>query len=550
MMLPLFAVPSSPATVPSGPIRLKDDPRMAALKTRLVFEEMRLERRERRERRREAKEAREVARGGGLRAGDKPRRDVVDEDSPARPSAAAQSPALPGRARRNGAASLQSVQGLPVNQLVNCKPAFQDSAMQAEASIAMLGASGLCSWNDGEGFRTGGDVQTSAWTIDAGLTWHPLALPHPGGAPAQYWVGDPVIAANEKLGTFCLAGLTMPSALGSGVAVARGHFSGGAFAWDGVTVVRNDPSGALFFDKEWVVADSSSGNLYLVYTTLTAAGADSILFQRSFDGGLTWTCPVAVAWYQAGANTGVQGARVAVGPAGEVTLTWMEFGTSDVDFIRVLRSVNHGVSFGVTRTVAAEHSNIGSGAPGFNRNRGITFPAIAVDRSTGPHRGRTYVTWNETINFYDDYLGPYWNRGEIENNGTFSKASPLTAGEVLHGRCSSSTDVDHWAFVGQQGVTYVFYLDSLSATLKYSLRVFCSDTLTRLAYSGDPVYPGQSGLIVWTAPATAIYALRVFPAGGSGGYRIYTGADDPSPGDRAGDQRDVGLTWADDPYAG
>jgi hypothetical protein len=76
--------------------------------------------------------------------------------------------------------------------------------------------------------------------------------------------------------------------------------------------------------------------------------------------------------------------------------------------------------------------------------------------------------------------------------------------------------------------------------MDYYMRVFCgADSSTRLAFSGSPYARGRTGLIVWTAPSTATYYLRFAPNDTVGGYRVQTGVDAPSPGERARDQRDV-----------
>ena len=74
----------------------------------------------------------------------------------------------------------------------------------------------------------------------------------------------------------------------------------------------------------------------------------------------------------------VQGSRVAVGPNGEVHAVWSALETDpaiDTDHFRYRRSTDFGASFGPELTCANFVSNFGTGAPGFNRNRGITFPA-------------------------------------------------------------------------------------------------------------------------------------------------------------------------------
>ena len=58
---------------------------------------------------------------------------------------------------------------------------------------------------------------------------------------------------------------------------------------DGVSMVASGPSASQFFDKQWVAADSSNGNIYVTWTLFTTTSA--IWFARSTDGGNTWSAP-------------------------------------------------------------------------------------------------------------------------------------------------------------------------------------------------------------------------------------------------------------------
>jgi hypothetical protein len=171
---------------------------------------------------------------------------------------------------------------------------------------------------------------------------------------------------------------------------------------------------------------------------------------------------------------------------------------------------------------ATEFTNYPTGAPGFNRPRGITFPSIAGRPQPGPHRGRITLAWNESLNFYDDLFAVTPRKAEVEANNAFAGATPFTIGSNLEGALSRG-DLDCWSFSATQGTTYQFYVDSLRSALWYSLRVFCgADTATRLAYSGDPDSTSPSsgggrGLIVWTAPSTGPYFVRMAQTAGSGG---------------------------------
>jgi hypothetical protein len=161
------------------------------------------------------------------------------------------------------------------------------------------------------------------------------------------------------------------------------------------------------------------------------------------------------------------------------------------------------------------------------------------------------VAWNETDNWYDDPLGGGGSKTEVEGNGTTGAANAFTIGQRLRGSISSTGDLDYFSFSATQGVTYIFWCDSLKSSLAYGMRIFCSDGTTRLAFTGcDATSPGTQGFIVWTAPTTATYFFRMAINSASsaniGGYRVETGADSPSPGERARDHRDVFVAHSDD----
>ncbi len=443
-----------------------------------------------------------------------------------------------------------SVLVIPTNVRANDKTGDAGSAGQSEVSIAMNGQYGLCAWNNGQGFNTGGDLQGVAYTTDGGATWLPTpavppaiagAPPHFPGSPGRTWTSDPACAVNEKTGEFYYCGLINDTGTTNGVGVVRGTFSGTTFTWDTPRVVASGSNTLFGYDKEWIAADSSTGNLYVSYTLFEPA-TDNVKIQRSTNNGVSWDPPITL---NAPAAAGlVQGSRPAVGPNGEVYVVWSEIGAT-ADFMRIARSTNAGVSYGAQMPIASEYSNFGTGAPGYNRSRGITFPSIAVDRTAGPNRGRFYVAWNEAVDWYDDLLGGGGNQNEIENDNFFSRATPFTPGQRLWGAIQTSGDLDYWSFSATQGVTYIFVTDSLRTTMLYSMRIFCTDSTTRLAFGGDLLNQGRQGYIVWTAPTTGTYYLRFAP-GSTGGYRCDTGVAAASLDDRARDHRDILVTHSDD----
>jgi pre-peptidase len=427
---------------------------------------------------------------------------------------------------------------------------------QCEVTIAARGNTLVAAWNDGEGFETGGSTQGFGYSNDCGATWIDGGVPPVSGGIGS-WSSDPVVAVNEKTGAFYFAALCEPTAASNGIAVVKGTFSGGVLTWGTPKLVVSGLYRDVVYDKEWLAADSTTGNLYVIYSRFSVSNgnitSNRIDFQRNTaDNGpvAPWGNPITLS---SSADAGrVQGARVAVGPNGEVWTVWNAIGGTELDYMRVRRSTNAGTSFQTEITAASLYTNFGSGAPGFNRGLGFAFPSIAVDRGPGSTRGRVHLAWNESLNFYDDLFGGTDNANsvsETESNDTPATADPFTMGRTLRGSIGSITDFDYWSFSGTQGQTIICEMDSTAAPLDASFRLFCTDGSTRLAFSETGL--GSSGLIVFTLPATGTYYLRVAslppdpvtPAG-TGPYRIRTVLNGLIP-ERGRDHRDVFTSYSD-----
>ncbi len=416
-------------------------------------------------------------------------------------------------------------------------------AGQAEQAIATWGQYALVAWNDGQGFSVGPDTQGYGYSVDGGATFTDGGMV-PKTIPTGTWTSDPVVTVNEKTGEFWYCGLYDQDATHSGIGVVKSTFSGVAPpTWGTVRIPDMQLNSTFFIDKQWCVVDSLNGNLYVTYTKFTAFD-DTIMFTRSIDGGVSWSAPLALSNpATAGAQ---QGSRPVVGPNGEVYVVWSELGPIDADFFKLRKSTDFGVTFAPEVNAGSVFSNFGTGAPGFNRERSVDFPSIAVDRTRGPHRGRIYLAYHEAINWYNDALGTGGSKVEVENNNAFSAATPFTPGQTVRGTFSSTTDVDWFSFTGTQGTSYIFAVDSIPRPL-YTLRTYCTDGTTRLTYAGELFSSGGQSFTVFTAPANATYYVRMFYVTGgvgTGGYRIRTGVNTPGP-EIGRDQRDISVTFSD-----
>jgi hypothetical protein len=415
---------------------------------------------------------------------------------------------------------------------------------QAEQMMAVQGSNILVAWNDGLGFASASNPSTQGYgySVDGGATYTD------GGSPpvptGWRWASDPLVTVNEKTGDFWFCAMVADNFTKNGIALVKARFSAGAVQWDTPTLVRSGDNTSVLFDKPWIAADSLSGRLYLSYTVFSA-NADTIVFQRSSVGGATWDSPQRLS---SNPEAGyVQGSRPAVGPGGEVYLTWYSIGPVDVDYMKIRKSMDQGATFNAAVNVAAIYANFGSGAPGFNRGAGVTYPSIAVDRSTGTQRGRVYLAWNESVSFWGDLsaMGTTGSVSETGANDSPATANPFNPGTTLRGALSADSDFDFFSFNGTAGQTLLFYADSLTPNLLMSLRLFCTDGTTRLALSVPPD-PGPGNFICFTLPASGTYYLRCSSWDHStGAYRIATGLHTPTVNERARDHRDAFVAWSD-----
>src|SRR5262249_7135731 len=162
---------------------------------------------------------------------------------------------------------------------------------------------------------------------------------------------------------------------------------------------------------------------------------------------------------------------------------------------------------------------------------GIGFPAITVDHTNGPFRGRVYVTWNESLNWYNDLsnAGTAGTVNETEANNTKATANPFSIGQKIVGSFGSTSDVDFFRFSAARGTSYLFWADGTNpgdgvGNAYYSMRVLCTDVANAndfltLAGDDDPPTGGFPSFSVWTCPEDGTYYLRLryltIPTGGS-----------------------------------
>lgn len=232
-------------------------------------------------------------------------------------------------------------------------------------------------------FEDGGAANIGfATSSDAGATWTSGALPGvtvAGGGPSAR-VTDGAVAYDAKHETWLIASTALdnpPSVRGNSVVVNRS--TDGGKTWTPPVAVAI-ATGSADFDKNWVVCDRTPtsphfGNCYVQWDDYGNGGR--ILMSTSTDGGKTWGSAKATADDAHGL-----GGQPVVQPGGKVVVP---FASSDEGAIAAFRSTDGGASWTSAVTVDGVFHNTPEGGV-----RAGALPSAEIDRA-----GRVYVTWED-----------------------------------------------------------------------------------------------------------------------------------------------------------
>ena len=211
----------------------------------------------------------------------------------------------------------------------------------------------------------GGVVTAHAASFDGGRTWHegylqPLepVLTLPDGTP----LGETPDHETDPVVEFAPDGSVLAMTVNAdhqvGLPVYRSVDGGRSFA-------RIATAAPQLTDKEWLVSDPFSGNVY----GAALVAEDVVGFFRSEDGGFTWSAPVAV--------LGGVGATLDVGPGGILYLA-----ASHEGVVNFTRSLDRGTTWEPARAIAPRAPDFLSGACG-RLFRTPNFAQLASSRTTG-----------------------------------------------------------------------------------------------------------------------------------------------------------------------
>jgi hypothetical protein len=265
------------------------------------------------------------------------------------------------------------------------------------------------------------------WTGDGGQIWSCGTLAPVGSGPGF----DPAIAVNSRGDFFAALSAVSPN---PGVYVLKSTDDGQSFD-DGILLASDG-------DKPFLAVDPANDNVYVVWADLSA-GYWTIQLSRSTNRGRNYGTPVTISTEASAAH----GPAPAVGPNGEVYVTW---GTFEVeDRLWFDRSFDEGVTWLDPDIVIDTYVEPRSPLGGNIRNNFL--PAIDVDRTGGFFHGRIYVVWcdgrfgdPDIVISYSDDLGDTWSTAARVNDDAIGN------------------DADQWfpwVVVDDNGHVHVTFLD-------------------------------------------------------------------------------------------
>ena len=280
------------------------------------------------------------------------------------------------------------------------------------------------------------------FSSNSGADWGgvDLPLPPPMGANGTDFGSDPSLAFDTR-GNLFYGYIVVFFGNGSGVngsemAVARS--TDGGQTYPNVSFFSFEGGSNHFNDKPMITTDTNLNsprrdNVYIAWDAAVGGSTGGgIRVGASTDHGATFT--VTRADDPSGPGKSI-GASPAVGPNGELYVSWNDYKANVITFNR---SFDGGLTWDTQRTIASKTIPFDIAIPAESFRAALVYPSMDVDRSTGPHRGRIYCSWMDQTPSGTDIFLSY-----SDNNGT-TWSVPATVADRL------SLPVDrfnHWLSV-------------------------------------------------------------------------------------------------------
>jgi hypothetical protein len=259
------------------------------------------------------------------------------------------------------------------------------------------------------------------FSTDGGGTWGGVDLPLPAaiGANGIRFGSDPSLAFDSR-GNVYYSYIVVFFSNGNGIngtelAVAKS--SDGGKTYPAVSYFSFSGGQDHFNDKPMITTDTNIASPFRdrVYVAWDAASGGStgggIRLASSSDGGANFT--VTRADDPGGPGRAI-GAVPFVGPGGELYVAWNDYAANTIAFNR---SFDGGATWDRQRVVASKRIPFDIAVPAESFRGALVYPSCAADISNGSHRGRLYCSWmdltargtTDILVAYSDDQGISWS---------------------------------------------------------------------------------------------------------------------------------------------
>lgn len=257
-------------------------------------------------------------------------------------------------------------------------------------------------WQQDRWQNGGSQGITTGASFDGGHSWtrsNPMFSHCAGGNAANGGdferASDPWVTASPNGMIYAMAltftGAVLQPGSSSGMLVARS--ADGGMSWGPPTVLIADGE-AFFNDKGSITADPTDSNFaYAVWDRLDTGNHGPSYFARSIDGGASWEAARAIV--DPGAGNQTLGNVIVALPSGVLVNIFIEIDAlagGVLDLIRVTRSMDHGLTWSTSVTVADSQA-LGVIDPDTGRivRDGFDLFSAATDAA-----GSIYVVWQDS----------------------------------------------------------------------------------------------------------------------------------------------------------
>ncbi|HKF41937.1 MAG TPA: sialidase family protein [Thermoanaerobaculia bacterium] len=243
------------------------------------------------------------------------------------------------------------------------------------------------------------DPMRGYFSTDGGKTWGGVDVPLPPplqGTNDHRFGSDPGVAFDTS-GNLFYSYIVVFFGNGNGIngtEMAVAHSTDGGRTYPSTAFFSFQSGANHFNDKPMITTDTNIGSPFQdsIYVAWDAAAGGNttgggVLVGRSSNHGASFSFTRVDSANGPGKAIG---ASPAVGPGGEVYVAWNDYQANTIGFNR---SFDGGATWGSPKVIAAKVLPFDIAIPAESFRGALVYPACDTDRSSGPHRGRLYCSW-------------------------------------------------------------------------------------------------------------------------------------------------------------